>query len=212
VTIEDPVENAINGVNQININPKIGMGFAESLRAVLRQDPDVVMLGEIRDPETANVAMRAALTGHLLLTTLHTNDAVSSIARLLDMDVPAYIVAAVLKGIISQRLMRRLCGECKVPASVSAEDARVFGIRAGTEVYTAAGCGRCNGGYKGRLAVYEYILADGGLRELIHESVNAARICQYLDEKGMKHIRQNALRNVLLGHTSIAEMYRAVYF
>ncbi|MCL2699260.1 MAG: GspE/PulE family protein [Defluviitaleaceae bacterium] len=212
VTIEDPVENDISGVNQININTKTGMGFAESLRAVLRQDPDVIMLGEIRDSETANVAMRAALTGHLLLTTLHTNDAVSCIARLTDMDVPGYIVSAVLKGVISQRLMRRLCDDCKKPAEVSAEDARVFGIDAGIKIYSGGGCGRCNNtGYKGRLAVYEYILADGGLRELIHEGVNAARLRRYLEEKGMKRIQRNALRNVLLGNSTVEEMYKVVY-
>ena len=213
ITIEDPVENDIHGINQININAKTGMGFADSLRSVLRQDPDIIMLGEIRDPETVNIAMRAALTGHLLLTTLHTNDAVGCITRLADMDVPGYIISAVLKGIISQRLMRRLCSLCKQPTKATAKDAWTLGIPIGTELFSAAGCVRCNGtGYKGRLAVYEYILVDGGLRELIHANANTERLIHYMEQRGMQRIRQNAVKNVMLGNSSISEIYRAVRY
>lgn len=212
VSIEDPVENNIYGVNQININPKTGMDFANSLRSVLRQDPDIIMLGEIRDPETANVAMRAALTGHLLLTTLHTNDAVGSIVRLTDMGVPAYIVSSALKGVISQRLMRRLCPECKRRERPSAEYARVPGLPPDAVVFAAEGCSRCNfTGYSGRFAVYEYILTDAGLRELIHDNADAGQITRRLKEQGMRPIWDNALRNVLMGNTSVSEMYRTVF-
>ena len=171
VTVEDPVEKKIDGINQVQINAKAGMTFAAALRSILRQDPDIVMVGEIRDGETADIAIRAAITGHLVLSTLHTNDAASTILRLVDMGVPAYMVASSVVGIIAQRLVRLLCDHCKekVVASDPA-DLRLLGVDKPVYIYkqNPNGCKHCRGsGVKGRTAIHEIIVTSNDIKEII---------------------------------------------
>lgn len=211
VTVEDPVENIIYGVNQININPKINFDFPMALRAILRQDPDIIMLGEIRDSITANIAMRSAITGHLVLTTLHTNDAISSIMRLRDMGIENFMISAAVKGVISQRLVRRLCPHCKKEIKISEADAKIFSLPINTIVYESSGCEFCNNiGYKGRLALYEYFLVDEKIRSLIENKSSYDEIKYYLSENNFLTLKDNAIKNVLLGNTSLREIYKKI--
>ncbi len=212
VTIEDPVENIIFGINQINVTPKSGLDFANALRHILRQDPDIIMVGEIRDSETADTAIRAALTGHLVLSTLHTNDASSSIVRLLDMGVPEYLLSAGLKGVISQRLMRRLCDNCKTETVIAKSDALILNISDKTKICESVGCSHCNNtGYRGRFAVYEYIIFNDEIRNLINSKIPIEKIRKHLIDSGMKTIWHNALQNVLMGNSSVSEMYKTAF-
>lgn len=211
VTVEDPVENIIYGVNQININPKINFDFPMALRAILRQDPDIIMLGEIRDSITANIAMRSAITGHLVLTTLHTNDAISSIMRLRDMGIENFMISSAVKGVISQRLVRRLCPHCKKEIKISEADAKIFSLPINTIVYESSGCEFCNNiGYKGRLALYEYFLVDEKIRSLIENKSSYDEIKYYLSEKNFLTLKDNAIKNALLGNTSLREIYKKI--
>ncbi len=211
VTVEDPVENIIYGVNQTNINPKINFDFPMALRAILRQDPDIIMLGEIRDSITANIAMRSAITGHLVLTTLHTNDAISSIMRLRDMGIENFMISSAVKGVISQRLVRRLCPHCKKEIKISEADAKIFSLPINTIVYESSGCEFCNNiGYKGRLALYEYFLVDEKIRSLIENKSSYDEIKYYLSEKNFLTLKDNAIKNVLLGNTSLREIYKKI--
>lgn len=209
VTVEDPVENIICGINQVNINPKINFDFPQSLRAILRQDPDIIMIGEIRDSITASIAMRSAITGHLVLTTLHTNNAIGSIARLRDMGVENFMISAALKGVISQRLVRRLCPNCKQSVKISEADAKILNLPTDTIVYESHGCEHCNNiGYKGRLALYEYFLIDEKMCKLIENKNTDFK--SYLHEKNFSTLKDNAIKNVLLGNTSINEIYKKI--
>ena len=212
VAVEDPVEKAIDGINQCQVNQKAGMTFAAALRSILRQDPDVVMVGEMRDSETADIGIRAAITGHLVLSTLHTNDAASTVIRLVDMGVAPYMVATSLIGVIAQRLVKVLCPECKRPRMSTPEENELMGVPQSIQIYEPGGCPSCNNtGYKGRTAIHEIIhcttkvssiIASGGTKEEIEK---AAR------ENGTKLLRDNASALVQAGQSSIDELIRTTY-
>jgi general secretion pathway protein E len=180
LTIEDPVEYAVDGVGQTQVNAKVGMTFAAGLRAILRQDPDVVMIGEIRDKETADIAVQAALTGHLVLSTVHTNDAVGAITRMRDLKVEPFLLASTLRAVIAQRLVRRLCPQCREPAEADSNIASLLGFEAGAMIYKAAGCPACkNTGYQGRIGVFEAIRVDDTIRNLINDGGDEAVIARH---------------------------------
>ena len=214
MTVEDPVENVIYGVNQININSKINFNFPQSLRAILRQDPDIIMIGEIRDKITAEIAIRSAITGHLVLSTLHTNDAISSIIRLKDMGIENFMISASIRGVISQRLVRRLCNKCKCKTKIKADIAKMLNLDSDIFVYESVGCDACNNiGYKGRLAVYEYFLIDEKVKHFIDQDETYEQIKKYLvQEKNFLSLRENAIKNILLGNTSVEEVYKKIIF
>lgn len=212
LTVEDPIEYALEGIGQTQVNAKVDMTFARGLRAILRQDPDVVMVGEIRDPETAEVAVQASLTGHLVLSTLHTNDSIGAITRLMDLGVQPYLIASSLLGILAQRLVRKLCPECKEPYSASAVDAQMLGDLSvqGRTVYCSAGCEHCHGtGYNGRTGIYELLQVTPEIRKMIHEGVGEQKIAEQLQQK-MSFMLQEGLRLILNGETSIDEVLRTV--
>jgi len=180
LTVEDPVEYAVDGVGQTQVNPKVGLTFAAGLRAILRQDPDVVMVGEIRDRETAEIAVQASLTGHLVLSTVHTNDAIGAITRMRDMKVEPFLLASTLRAVIAQRLVRRLCPECRRAEPTSASVAALLGIAPGTTVYEPVGCPQCNGtGFKGRIGVFEAIRIDETIRRLINDGADEDVIARH---------------------------------
>ena len=213
ITVEDPVENMIEGINQVAVNTKVGLTFASALRSILRQDPDIIMIGEMRDSETSSIALRAAITGHLVLSTLHTNDAASSIPRLVDMGTEAYMVGAAIKGVISQRLVRRLCPSCKSRHEVTASESKIFNVPEGTVVYQARGCSLCNQtGYKGRVAIHEVLVIDSHLEDMISaghtstEDIKAEAI-----KRGMRTLWENAFYNVMQSKTTLEEMLRIAY-
>ncbi len=180
LTVEDPVEYAIEGIGQTQVNPKVGLTFAAGLRAILRQDPDVVMVGEIRDRETAEIAVQASLTGHLVLSTVHTNDAVGAITRMRDMKVEPFLLASTLRAVIAQRLVRRLCPHCREQIQAEGSLASLLGFDAGTVVYRAVGCDECNHtGFIGRVGVFEVIRVDETIRKMINDGANEAQISSY---------------------------------
>jgi general secretion pathway protein E len=180
LTVEDPVEYAVDGVGQTQVNPKVGLTFASGLRAILRQDPDIVMVGEIRDRETADIAVQASLTGHLVLSTVHTNDAVGAITRLRDMKVEPFLIASSLRAVVAQRLVRRLCPECRTAEPAEGSVAALLGCDPGTPVWRAVGCAACNhSGYKGRIGVFEAIKVDDTLRRLINDGGDEASIAAH---------------------------------
>ena len=213
ITIEDPVEIQLAGVGQIEVNPRIGLTFASGLRSVLRQDPNVVLVGEIRDIETAEIAIQASLTGHLVFSTLHTNDAPSAITRLVDMGVEPYLVASSLIAVLAQRLVRVLCVECKEPFTPTPDQLGEIGIRVRNEpisVFRPTGCARCNHtGYRGRLGIFELMLVDDDLRAMVTSNIDSKTIKRKAMEKGMQTLRSDGARKVLEGVTSIAEVLRA---
>ncbi len=213
ITVEDPVENMIEGINQVAVNNKVGLTFASALRSILRQDPDVIMIGEMRDSETSSIAIRAAITGHLVLSTLHTNDAASSIPRLIDMGTEAYMVGTAIKGVISQRLVRKLCPSCRSKHEVTATESRIYHVPEGTVVYEARGCSSCNQtGYKGRLAVHEVLVIDTHMEDMISAGkTTTEEIKNIAVERGMRTLWDNALYNVLKGSTTLEEMLRIAY-
>ncbi len=213
ITVEDPVENMIEGINQVAVNTKVGLTFASALRSILRQDPDIIMIGEMRDSETSSIAVRAAITGHLVLSTLHTNDAASSIPRLVDMGTEAYMVGAAVKGVISQRLVRRLCPSCRTKHKVVATESRIYNVPEGTEVYQARGCSLCNQtGYKGRLAVHEVLVVDTHLEDMISSGKTSTEdIRNEAVKRGMRTLWDNAFHSVLQGKTTLEEMLRIAY-
>ena len=215
VTVEDPVEKKMDGINQVQINAKAGMTFAAALRSILRQDPDVIMLGEIRDGETADIAIRAAITGHLVLSTLHTNDAASTMLRLIDMGVAPYMVASSLIGVVAQRLVKLLCPHCKEKLILNdPADLRLVGRTERTVVYTPrlGGCHECGGtGYHGRTAIHEIIVANNGIKELISKNATAEEIGEFARKNGTKLLRENVTDMVLAGETSLDELVKATY-
>jgi general secretion pathway protein E len=177
LTVEDPVEYAVDGVGQTQVNPKVGLTFAAGLRAILRQDPDVVMVGEIRDRETADIAVQASLTGHLVLSTVHTNDAIGAITRLRDMKIEPFLIASSLRAVVAQRLVRRLCSACRKPVAAPASVASLLGVEAGTPIFEATGCPACNNsGYRGRIGVYEAVQVDDTIRRLINDGADEAAL------------------------------------
>lgn len=212
ITVEDPVENMIDGINQVHVNVKAGMTFASALRAILRQDPDIVMIGEMRDGETSSIAVRAAITGHLVLSTLHTNDAPSSIVRLIDMGVEPFMVATSVEGIIAQRLVRKICKNCKTTVHPTKEEAEILDIPRDALIYKGRGCQGCNNtGYKGRRAVHEVLVLDSKMRELIVSGANSDEIRDFAIKSGMHTLWDNTRRNVLEGYTTVEELIRVAY-
>lgn len=209
VTVEDPVEYTLNGVNQVNVNAKAGLTFAGGLRSILRQDPDIVMIGEIRDEETASIAIKAAITGHLVLSTLHTNDAPSTITRLLDMGIEPYLVATSIAGIIAQRLVRRICNNCKEEYIASDYEKSVFNIDKDQELklYRGKGCGHCNhSGYNGRTGIYEIMEITREHRNAINETKNSNVLQDISIKHGMKTLAEECKELVLNGTTTIEEL------
>ena len=208
LTIEDPVEYAVSGIGQTQVNTKVGMTFAAGLRAILRQDPDVVMVGEIRDVETAQIAVQASLTGHLVLSTVHTNDAVGAITRLRDMGVEPFLLASTLRVIVAQRLVRRLCQACRKPEAADPATARLVAVPPGRTIYRAAGCGACNHtGYVGRIGVYEAVRIDDRIRRLIGENASEDAIAAIAFE-GAPTLTQEARALVAAGVTTVEEAIR----
>ena len=211
-TVEDPVEKQIFGVNQVQTNAKAGLTFASGLRAILRQDPDIVMIGEIRDTETAEIAIRAAITGHLVLSTLHTNDAASSIVRLIDMGVASYMVASSVNCVVAQRLVKKLCPECKRKREIKAEESALLKDSSITHIYEPVGCPRCgNTGYKGRTAIYEIIEIDSDLRRMISEGRTTEEIRDFAKEHGATFLEDSIRTLIGNGTTSMSEFYRLIY-
>jgi type IV pilus assembly protein PilB len=214
VTVEDPIESVVKGVNQVQVNSKAGLDFAVALRSFLRQDPDIIMVGEIRDGETAEIASRAAITGHLVLSTLHTNDAPSSVTRLIDMGIEPYLASSSIIGVIAQRLVRKLCNECKTSyeATYSEKEALNINENENLTIHKAEGCKHCNNtGYKGRIAVYEIMKITKELRELISNNENTSKLKHEAINSGMVTLRQNCVRLVKNGITSVEEMLRVTY-
>ena len=214
MTIEDPVEYQIPGVNQVNVNPKAGLTFASALRAFLRQDPDIIMVGEIRDRETAQIAIEAALTGHLVLSTLHTNDAPSAATRLIEMGIEPFLVASALLGVLAQRLARTICPNCKEPYTPPKEALKDLGLAYVEEEYTfykGRGCDLCKGtGYKGRTGIHELLIISDRVREAILRRASAAEIRRIAKEEGFKTLQDDAIAKVLMGITTIEEALRVV--
>ena len=209
VTIEDPVEFSFSGINQIQVNNKADLTFATSLRSILRQDPDIIMVGEIRDEETAQIAIRAAITGHLVLSTLHTNEAPGAVTRLIDMGVPSYLVSDALVAVISQRLLKRLCPHCRRPVKATPEQRKVLGLKNETTIYEKNGCPYCNGtGYKGRLAVHEIMYLNDDLRDTIAKGDTSIEEIREnaITKAGMVPIINAAKRCVLKGDTSFYDL------
>ncbi len=213
VTVEDPIECTIEGVNQVQVNTKAGMTFAASLRSILRQDPDVIMIGEIRDMETAEIAVRAAITGHLVISTLHTNDAPSSVMRLIDMGIEPYMVSSAMVGVIAQRLVRKICSNCCIKYPASDEDMKLLGISGERPMLSKGrGCPICNKtGYRGRKGVYEVITVSKMHKEMINQRCSEEEFKKYSIEHGMLSLRENIVKKVLLGETTISELIRIAY-
>ena len=212
ITVEDPVEKNIEGINQCQVNAKAGMTFAAALRSILRQDPDIVMVGEMRDQETAEIAIRAAITGHMVLSTLHTNDAASTITRLVDMGVAPYMVATSLIGIVAQRLCKVVCNECKTPRMSTPEENELLGITESATIYDACGCPKCNNtGYTGRTAIHEILLCTHEMASLIAADGKVDAISSLAKEQGCKLLRDNVAELVLEGRTTLDELVKLTF-
>lgn len=212
ITVEDPVEKKIDGINQCQINAKAGMTFAAALRSILRQDPDIIMIGEMRDQETADIAIRAAITGHMVLSTLHTNDAASTITRLVDMGVAPYMVASSLIGICAQRLVKKLCGECKTPRYSTEEENALMSIEESVTVFDACGCPKCNNtGYTGRTAIHELLVCTPEMAALIANDGKTVEIAELAKSQGTKLLRDNVSELVQQGVTTMDELVRVTY-
>lgn len=208
-TIEDPIEYNLPGINQTHVRADIGLTFAAALRSILRQDPNVVMVGEIRDGETAEIAIRAALTGHLVLSTLHTNDAPSAITRLTDMGVEPFLLAASLKIVLAQRLLRRLCPVCRMAAQYSRKELEDVKLSNGTQIWRSGACSECRGtGYRGRRAVYEIMNIESGLTELVGRGATHHELVAATKGSGFRSLREMAIDLALTGETSIEELLR----
>ena len=207
ITLEDPVEFTVAGITQVQVNEKIGVTFGGTLRSVLRQDPDIIMVGEIRDTETAQLAVRVALTGHLVLSTLHTNDALTAVNRLVDMGVPRFLISSSLRAVLAQRLVRRLCPHCKEKITVNSVLSAETGLAEGSAAYRPKGCRECGyTGYKGRTAVAEILNIDANLRTMINEDASEQEMRNYARSVGMTTLREDAALKVSQGVTSIDEM------
>lgn len=211
---EDPVEIKLEGINQVNVRPGIGFDFAAALRAFLRQDPDVVMVGEVRDLETAEVAIKAAQTGHLVLSTLHTNSATETLTRLGNMGVAAFNIATSVSLIIAQRLARRLCRHCRVPVELPVEALREQGFAASqiesATLYRAVGCERCTQGYRGRVGIYEMVPVSKEISRLIMQGTDAIALAEQAAREGHDDLRRSGLRKVLAGTTTLEEINRII--
>ncbi|WGZ93730.1 MAG: type II secretion system ATPase GspE [Candidatus Thiothrix putei] len=214
LTVEDPVEYELEGINQIQANPKIGLNFADALRSIVRQDPDIIMIGEMRDVETARIAIQSALTGHLVLSTLHTNDAASGITRLMDMGIEDYLITSTVNGILAQRLVRRLCPQCRESHPVLPEIEQELGLRhyqpeGELRLWHARGCSACgNSGYKGRSAIHEVLVVDDPLRRLILKHEDAGVLQEQARKSGMRTMYEDGLLKALKGVTTLEEVLR----
>ncbi len=214
ITVEDPVEANIDGINQVQVNPKADLTFATALRSILRQDPDIIMIGEIRDRETASIAVQASITGHLVVSTLHTNSAASTITRLTDMGIEPYLIADATIGVIAQRLVRRLCPECKRAKKADREELEMLMLEpdADVTVYEPCGCPKCDGtGFRGRIGVYEIMELTQSLKSIISKNGSAEEIKEKALEEGMHTLRMSATGYVLKGITSVQEMMRVSF-
>lgn len=216
ITIEDPVEYRIEGINQVQVNPVADITFARGLRSILRQDPDIIMVGEIRDTETANIAIHAALTGHLVFSTLHTNDAPSAVSRLIDMGVEPFLIASSLIGVVAQRLVRVICPSCREKYSPDKKDIEDMGLKKESKkisaLYRGRGCQNClDTGYKGRSGIFEVMQVSEGLRQMITQKESTSNIRDLAVKEGMISLRQSAIENVLKGATSVKEANRVIY-
>ncbi len=209
VTVEDPVEYDLPGVGQTQVNARIDLSFSRALRAILRQDPDVIMIGEIRDLETAQIAVQASLTGHLVLATLHTNDAASAVTRLADMGVEPFLLASTLRGVLAQRLVRRLCAACAGQRPAHDAEREVFGTPCPPVLATATGCASCGQtGYAGRSGIYELVVADEGVERLIHDGADEGKLRRHARSAGTRSLREDGLRLLASGATSAEELLR----
>jgi general secretion pathway protein E len=211
ITVEDPVEYQLKGINQIQVKPQIGLTFAGTLRHIVRQDPDVIMIGEIRDLETAEIAVQSALTGHLVFSTLHTNDAPSAITRLLDLGVERFLLSSTIRGILAQRLVRVICPHCKEkdPSAAGAEELAPFGLGAQAELYRGKGCEKCTfTGYRGRAGVFELLVVDDEIRKLILRNADANELREMARKRGMKTILEDGAAKVAKGTTTLSEIFR----
>ncbi|HEV7227318.1 GspE/PulE family protein [Brevundimonas sp.] len=212
MTVEDPVEYALEGVGQMQVNPRIDLTFARGLRAILRQDPDVIMVGEIRDHETAEVAVRSSMTGHLVLSTLHTNSAIGSVTRLVDMGVERYLLAPMLTGLIAQRLVRRLCPNCRVEDRATAADVELTSgaVALGSRVFRAVGCSACRGdGHRGRTALYEVVEVDPAMQALVHDGASEADLTAHA-RLTSRSLLQDGAEKIASGETTVQEVARVV--
>ncbi|MGD8999962.1 MAG: ATPase, T2SS/T4P/T4SS family, partial [Granulosicoccaceae bacterium] len=212
-TAEDPAEINLPGINQVNVNNKVGFTFAAALRAFLRQDPDIIMVGEIRDLETAEIAIKAAQTGHLVLSTLHTNDAPQTLTRLANMGVPAFNIASSVSLIIAQRLARRLCPHCKKVEDVPKDTLREEGfteedIRKSFKLYGPVGCDQCANGYKGRVGIYQVMPVSETMGRIIMEGGNSMQLADQAAKEGIPDLRQSGLKKIIDGVTSLEEINR----
>jgi general secretion pathway protein E/type IV pilus assembly protein PilB len=211
ITVEDPVEYMLSGINQVHVNAEIGMTFAAALRSMLRQAPNIIMIGEIRDLETANIAINASLTGHLVFSTLHTNDAPSAITRLLDMGVKPFLVASSIRAILAQRLVRRTCQKCKEPYTPTEQELAALKLDAnkmkGVTLYQGRGCNDCSKtGFRGRMGIHELFIIEDEVRRLIYEKVSSTTIRHRARALGMRTLREDGVRKVLAGLTTPAEI------
>jgi type IV pilus assembly protein PilB len=211
ITVEDPVEYQLSGVNQVPVNEDVGMTFAAALRAMLRQAPNIIMVGEIRDVETANIAINASLTGHLVFSTLHTNDAPSAVTRLVDIGVKQFLVASSVRAILAQRLVRRICANCTEPYEPTEVELRTLNLKPeqleGANFRKGRGCDKCRGtGYKGRMGIFEICVLDDEIRRMINEKMSVASIRQRARDLGMRTLREDGLRKVLGGMTTPDEV------
>lgn len=212
ITIEDPVEYQFSGINQIQINPKVGLTFANGLRNILRQDPDIIMVGEIRDRETADIAVQAALTGHLVLSTIHTNDSAGAIARLIDMGIEPYLISSSLIGVLAQRLSRRICQKCKVVKEPTEEERKVLKLTESDILFEGKGCEACrHTGYRGRIGIFELLAIDDQIRGMIVDKSPANEIKRVAVNKGMVTLWEDAKMKVKMGITTYKEILRTVY-
>lgn len=213
ITVEDPVEMEIKGINQVQVNSEIGLDFAAVLRSILRQDPNIIMIGEIRDSETAKIAVRASITGHLVLSTLHTNNSLTTIERLIDMGVERYLLSSALTGIVSQKLARKLCDHCKQPRQTTDYEKKVFRDALGIEVnqvYQAVGCSRCRQGYKGRIALQEVLLIDQAIRDAINDDAKKEKIREMVYRSDVITLLQDGLYKVIAGFTTFDEVLKLI--
>ncbi|MFH0909197.1 MAG: type II secretion system ATPase GspE [bacterium] len=214
LTIEDPIEYQIPDIGQMQVKPKIGLTFSQGLRHILRQDPDVIFVGEIRDLETAEIAVRASLTGHLVFATLHTNDAASAVVRLVDMGVERYLLSAAIRGVLAQRLVRKLCPVCRKATHPTLDELESLGrFRSrveGRPVWKPAGCSACLGGYKGRMGIYELMTVNAAIQQAVRNGAESADLAEMAARAGMKTLIEQGIENVLAGETSLPEVLRSV--
>ena len=212
ITVEDPVEYRLDGINQVQVNEKAGLTFAKGLRSILRQDPDIIMIGEIRDMETAQIAVRAAITGHIVISTLHTNDAPSTIMRLIDMGVKPYLISTSVKGIVAQRLVRTICPHCKESYFITESEKKLLNVQEDMQLFRGKGCKKCyNSGYMGRTAIHELMRMTSDVRKEIDKTESTDAIRAAADRQGMKTLRDNCIDLVIEGKTTVEEMLRVAY-